>query len=485
MDSLLRPTAGSISLPIPASHTMQATPSIPDTIAALSTPPGQAGIGIVRISGSRAKDIADRLFRAKRSPMAWESHILTLGRLVDPDTGATVDEVLLAYMKAPHSYTREDVVEINTHSGHALVERILRMVLNAGARPARPGEFTFRAFLNGRIDLTQAEAVMDLIQSRSERGVELASGQLCGRMRERIETARRAVVDILAHTEVGIDYPDEECAVKSGEEAFSWLVQDVVAPLKELRDAYAQRRFWADGVKIAIVGCVNTGKSSLLNRLAEEERAIVTDVPGTTRDVLEAQIHIDGLPIRLLDTAGYRIPNGEVERIGVERAEQTLEGANLALVVVDRARALGEEDRRILQRCANIPTLVVLNKIDLPNRLGPGAARSALADMAKVSVSARTGEGMEGLRQSIRNAVLEDSTGALHVDFLPNARQNKALEEALEQFQQAAVHFREEAPLEIVSVDLNSGLDALAEITGERATEETLDRIFQSFCLGK
>jgi tRNA modification GTPase len=456
-----------------------------DTIAALSTPPGQAGIGIVRISGPLAKDIAGRIFRAKHPPMVWTSHLLTLGRLVDPDTGVTVDEVLLSYMKAPHSYTREDVVEINTHSGHALVERILRMVLNAGARAARAGEFTFRAFMNGRIDLTQAEAVMDLIQAKSEQGVELASGQLCGRMRARIESVRRVALDILAHTEVGIDYPEEMNGVISGEEAFSLLAQDVIAPLSDIRDAYAQRRFWADGVNTAIVGRVNTGKSSLLNRLAEEERAIVTEVPGTTRDVIEALIYVDGLPIRLLDTAGYRTPQGEVERIGVERTDQTLKGANLALVVVDRSQSFDEEDRRVLQRCADIPTLVVLNKIDLPNRLDEAKARSAIADLATVSVSALTGEGMDGLRRLIRTAVLEDSSGTLEMDFLPNARQNRAMGEALDWFQQASNHFREEAPLDIVAVDLNNGLDALAEITGARATEETLDRIFQTFCLGK
>jgi len=456
-----------------------------DTIVALSTPPGQAGIGIVRISGPHAKDIAIRVFRAKHLPMMWTSHVLTLGHLVDPDTGVTVDEVLLSYMKAPHSYTREDVVEINTHSGHALVERILRMVLNAGARAARPGEFTFRAFMNGRIDLTQAEAVMDLIQAKSERGVELASGQLCGRMGVRIESVRQTVLDILAHTEVGIDYPDETNSVISGEEASSLLARDVIAPLNEIRNAYSQRRFWADGVKAAIVGRVNTGKSSLLNRLAEEERAIVTEVPGTTRDVIEALIHIDGLPIRLQDTAGYRAPQGEVERIGVERTEQTLQGADLAIVVVDRSRPLEEEDRRVMQRCADIPTLIVLNKIDLPNRLGAAKVRSAIAGGVTVSVSALTGEGIEGLRRSLRTAVLEDSSGTLGTDFLPNARQTRAMEEALVWFQQANNHFQEETPLEIVSVDLNNGLDSLAEITGERATEETLDRIFQTFCLGK
>lgn len=464
---------------------MQNTPATADTIAALSTPPGQAGIGIVRISGPLAKDIADRLFRAKHPPMAWKSHHLTLGRLVDPETGAMVDEVLLAYMKAPHSYTREDVVEINTHSGFALVERILRMVLNAGARPALPGEFTFRAFLNGRIDLTQAEAVMDLIQAKSERGVELASSQLCGRMRERVESVRGAALDILAHTEVGIDYPDETNDVSSGVNASSRLVREVIAPLNEIRDAYAQRRFWADGVKTAIVGRVNTGKSSLLNRLAEEERAIVTEVPGTTRDVIEALIHVDGLPIRLLDTAGYRTPKGEVERIGVKRTDQTLQGASLALVVVDRSRSLEDEDLRILQRCEHIPALIVLNKSDLPDRIGLEKLRSAFADRMTASVSALTGEGMEGLRRSIRNAVLDDSSGTMEPEFLPTARQTRSLEEAVGWFEQASKHFHAEMPLEIVSVDLNSGLDALAEITGERTTEETLDRIFQTFCLGK
>lgn len=456
-----------------------------DTIAALSTPPGQAGIGIIRISGPSALDVARRVFRARRPDREWRSHRLHLGTVVDPATGADVDEVLLSVMKAPLSYTREDVVEINSHSGYALLERILNVVLDAGARQAQPGEFTLRAFLNGRIDLTQAEAVMDLIRARSERGIELASRQLQGGLKARIEAVREALVGLLAQIEVAIDYPDEGYGPASGETAAARVHGELLAPLEELRAAHARGRVWVDGARVAIVGRVNVGKSSVLNRLVGTDRAIVTAEPGTTRDVIEQAVQIDGLPVRLLDTAGYRKARGAVEEIGIRLAEQCIENADLALWVVDRSRELDADDRRILERCGETPTLAVANKIDLPRRLEEAAIRDLCGETPIIPVSALSGEGVEELARAIRKAVLAGERNEVSSALAPNARQKRILDQACRHALRAAENLRHESPLEIVALDLQDALSALDEITGTHAPGEVLDRIFSEFCLGK
>ena len=456
-----------------------------DTIAALSTPPGQAGIGIIRISGPSALDVARRVFRPPRPDREWGSHRLHLGTVVDPATGAEVDEVLLSVMKAPRSYTREDVVEINSHSGYALLERILHIVLEAGARQAQPGEFTLRAFLHGRIDLTQAEAVMDLIRARSERGIELASRQLQGGLRERIEGVREVLVDLLAHIEVAIDYPDEGYGLEPGKEAAARVHRELLAPLEEMRAAHARSRVWVDGARVAIVGRVNVGKSSLLNRLVGTDRAIVTPEPGTTRDVIEQAVQIDGLPVRLLDTAGYRTARGTVEEIGIRLAEQCIEQAELALWVVDRSRELETDDRRILERCGETPTLAVANKTDLPARLEEAAIRDVCGEMPVIPVSALSGEGVGDLARAIRRAVLAGDRGENPSALAPTARQKRILDEACSQAHRAVDNLRDESPLEIVALDLQHALSALDEITGTRASGEVLDRVFSRFCLGK
>ncbi len=456
-----------------------------DTIAALSTPPGQAGIGIIRMSGPGAAAIARRVFRSRRPVQEWTSHRLYLGDIVDPATMASVDEVLLSIMKAPHSYTREDVVEINSHSGHALLERILKILLEAGARQAKPGEFTLRAFLNGRIDLTQAEAVMDLICSQSERGVELASRQLKGGLKDRIEEVVESLIGLIAHTEVAIDYPEAGYGLLSGEEGSNRLTTDVLEPLEQIRATHARRRIWIEGTKVAIVGRVNAGKSSILNRLVGGDRAIVSSEPGTTRDVIEQAVQINGVPLRLLDTAGYREAEGEVESLGIRLTERCIEEADLALWIVDQSRGLDVDDHRIIDRCKRVPTLAVVNKIDLPGLLNEEDIRNLCGDIPVIRVSALSGEGMAGLEKAVRNAVLGRDKGRPDTEFAPNARQNRALVEACVQLRRAAAHLREDAPLEIVALDLESGLDCLNEITGRHTSDDVLERIFSEFCLGK
>jgi tRNA modification GTPase len=456
-----------------------------DTIAALSTPPGQGGIGIIRMSGPLALSIARAVFLPRASGRSLISHRLHLGDIVDPATQAVVDEVLVSFMKAPRSYTREDVVEINSHSGRVLLERILAILLEKGARRARPGEFTLRAFLNGRIDLTQAEAVMDLIRARSERGVELASRQLKGGLGERIEEVRDALIGLMARAEAAMDYPEEECGLMSGEEESSRLRHEVIRVLEGIMDTHSRRRTWLEGTRVALAGRVNAGKSSILNRLADLDRAIVSPEPGTTRDLIEQAVLIKGLPLRLLDTAGYRAAQGDVETQGIRLAEKCIEEADLALWVVDGSRGLDADDRRALEQCKRAACLAVVNKIDLPSLLDERELENIRGDMPLIRISALTGEGMPDLENAIAEAVLRGERGMPDGDFAPNARQNRALGEACSYLRRAASRLREEAPLDIALLDLRSGLDRLDQVTGRNTEGEIIERIFSEFCLGK
>jgi len=456
-----------------------------DTIAAVATPIGQAGIGIVRLSGPHAEKIAEKIFRPKRPTRRLQSHHLYLGYLIDPSNEQMIDEVLLSFMKAPHSYTREDVVEINSHSGYLLLSTILQIVLSEGARLAKPGEFTFRAFINGRIDLTQAEAIVDLINSKSERGLQLASEQIRGEFRTEIEVLRKKVVEILAHTEVAIDFPEEEYGDISREEVAQWIRRDLAEPLEDILAAHAQRKIWMDGINTVIVGRVNAGKSSLLNRLLNEPRAIVTPIPGTTRDIIESTINIEGIPIRLMDTAGFRKVKGEVEKIGIHLTKEKLASADLSLIVIDQSRPLNQDDLNIIAKAKKNKSLILLNKVDLASKISEDELDGVLDGMRVVKISALTGEGIDGLRKAIRDHVITADVDSTSSHLAPNLRHRKALMDALKYFGAASSNMREGLPLEVIALDLNSGLEALGEIIGETTNDEILDKIFSEFCLGK
>jgi tRNA modification GTPase len=456
-----------------------------DTIAAVATPVGQAGIGIVRISGPRAGEIAEKIFKPKKPTKKFQSHRLYLGHLIDPSSGNMIDEVLLSHMKAPHSYTREDVVEINSHSGHLLLSKALQIVLDEGARLAKPGEFTFRAFINGRIDLTQAEAIVDLINSKSERGLQLASQQIRGGFRTEIEGLRQKVVEILAHTEVAIDFPEEEYGLPSREEAAEGMQRDLIDPIEKIIAAHAQRKIWMDGINTVIVGRVNAGKSSLLNRLLNEPRAIVTPIPGTTRDVIESTINIEGIPIRLMDTAGFRKVKGEVEKIGIHLTEQKLADADLSLIVIDQSRPLNQDDLNIVAKAQKKSSLILVNKIDLPAKIHEEKLVRNFKGIPMVRISALTGEGIDDLRKAIRDRVMAGDVDVTSSRVAPNLRHRRALMEASQHFKNAAGNARGGSPMEIIALDLNSGLEALGEVIGETTNEEILDKIFSEFCLGK
>ena len=455
-----------------------------DTIAAVATPAGQAGIGIIRMSGPQAREIADKIFRPKNPVDFFQSHRLYLGHLIDPASGTAMDEVLVSYMEAPHTYTREDVVEINSHSGLLLLEQILKILLREGARLAKPGEFTFRAFMNGRMDLTQAEAIIDLINAQSERGLQLASNQIHGRLRAEIETMRRKAVDLLAHIEVAIDFPEEEFGLLHHGETAGRVQKELLDPVSRMIAGYGERKLWLEGLKTAIVGRVNAGKSSLLNRLINEEKSMVTPIPGTTRDVIESTIHMEGLPLRLMDTAGFRKGRGKLEKIGIRRAEQKLEEADLVLLVIDQSRPLQSEDLDLLVRIQEKKAVVVLNKCDLPARVSEDALESAAVGLARVRISALKGEGIEGLREAIRD-VITSGLETTDLGIAPSLRHKEALDRASGHFQKSVSNLEEGLPLEIVAADLQEGLRALGEIVGETTREEVLDRIFSQFCIGK
>ena len=459
--------------------------AVDDTIAAIATPVGQAGIGIIRVSGPRSVDIATEIFRPKTPVPSLRSHRLYLGYLVDPTSEDVIDEVLLSYMKAPNSFTRQDVVEINSHSGYLLLSRVLGIVLKSGARLAEPGEFTLRAFLNGRIDLTQAEAVIDLINARSRRGLSLASRQIRGAFRDDIETLRRKALAMLSRAEVALDYPDEDAGIMSGRDTAREIETGMLDPIRKLIEAHARKRFWVDGVCTVIAGRVNAGKSSLLNRLLDEPRAIVTPIPGTTRDIVESTVTIDGLPLRLMDTAGFRQVHDEVEQIGIHLTEQKLDEADLVLVVVDKNRPLNEDDANILDRCRGKNALVVINKTDLPRELDTEALRSLSEPHPMVEISALTGEGIDALRQAVVRSVLEGGIDVTSSHAPSNLRHRKALADAAVYFENAACAVRDGAPMEIVALELTSGLDSLGELIGHTTHDDLLDTIFSRFCLGK
>lgn len=456
-----------------------------DTIAAVATPVGQGGIGIIRLSGVKSTSIAAQIFRPARPLKDFQSHRLYLGHIVDPSTGSIMDEVLLSFMRAPHSYTREDVVEINSHSGYVLLSKILQIVLQAGARLARPGEFTFRAFMNGRIDLTQAEAVADVIRAKSEKGLILATRQIRGEFRTQMETLRERALAILARIEAAIDFPEETSLELVPERESQSLDKDLLEPLRRLIAACGHRKVWVEGIRTVIVGRVNAGKSSLLNRLLNEQRALVSPIPGTTRDTIESTLHMEGIPLKLMDTAGFRKGKGKLESLGIRLTEQRLAEADLVLSVVDQSRPLTQDDLDILARCERNKSLILLNKIDLPPRVNRDTARQAFEGYEVIRVSASTGEGMDELRAAIVKQVLSRETDSLAAQVAPNLRHKRALEEAYECFQRAKLQTAQNMPLEIVASDMQAGLEALGEIVGAASSEDVLDRIFSEFCIGK
>ncbi len=456
-----------------------------DTIAAISTPVGKAGIGIIRISGPISLSIAKNIFKPNKDIKDFESHRLYLGSIIDPKTGNIVDEVLLSCMKAPHSYTREDVVEINSHSGYMVLSKILEIVLSQGARLAKPGEFTLRAFLNGRIDLTQAEAIVDLINAQSEKGLYIATKQLKGSLKEKINQLKERLSDLLAHIEASIDFPEEDETLISEDEIQAQL-KDYISQIEHIISLHRQKKMWIDGINTILLGRVNVGKSSLLNRLLDEERAIVSPIPGTTRDVIESSVIINGLPLKLIDTAGMREVSDEIEKIGISFTTKRLKEADLVLVVLDQSRPLNEEDFNIIEMCKGKMGIIVLNKIDLPSQIDKFSMERLISyKMPIVRISALTGEGIEELKKSIFDLAIKGEADTLESNIAPNMRHREALKSSLSSLKNALSLIKESGTIDLIAFEIRSALDCLGQITGEVTTEDILEKIFSQFCLGK
>ena len=455
-----------------------------DTIAAVATPPGEGGVAIVRMSGPQAEQIAGKIFsRANRKNGALRSHTLHHGAVRDPKTGEVLDEVLLALMRKPRSYTGEDVAEINCHGGPLLTRRILQLVLSCGARHADPGEFTKRAFLNGRLDLAQAEAVLDVIQARTETGMKLAVQQMHGGLSKWVTGLREELLDILAQVEAAIDFPEEDIELLQREE----LVQKIVNLREKIAgivSSYEWGRLFREGAKVCIAGRPNVGKSSLLNALLGEERVIVAAMPGTTRDVIEESVNLGGLPVILWDTAGIRESDDPVESAGIEFSRRRLEAADVTLVVLDGSTDLNAEDALILNAVNGKKGLLVINKSDLPQRLDAALiAAEAGTDKESVFVSARDGKGIGELKNALRELLLDTPTEPEVV--LTNLRHKAALEKSIDGLNASIRAIRSGMAPDLVMVDLAEAKDGLAEVIGSVFHDDILEHIFTKFCIGK
>ena len=453
-----------------------------DTICAIVTPQGIGGISVIRLSGRDAIDIASRLFHQKsgRPLSEAQTHTLHYGDIIDPASGEKIDEVLVSLMQSPHSFTCEDVVEISCHGGPWVTSRILETFIKEGARLAEPGEFTKRAFLNGRIDLAQAEAVIDIIRARTEEGLRCALWQLEGKLYNEINMLHDDMAGAIALLEAYIDFPEEELGVAT--EDLLGRVQSVVNRINRLIEGYYRWRPFREGILTTIVGRTNVGKSSLLNTLIGEERAIVTPHPGTTRDIVDGMINIGGIPLRLLDTAGLRMARDLAEEEGIRRMYHTVEMAELILLVLDGSEALTEEDREIMGRTTGRKRVIVINKIDKGDSITKDLD---VKDDPVVRISALKGEGIETLKKTIRQTIIGQEMKWEGEAAAGNLRHKAALEGARKELDNFSQAVKQRLPLEIQALHLRGAVDLLGEITGTVTTEDILNRIFSEFCIGK
>jgi len=453
-----------------------------DTIAAIATPLGEGGLAVVRLSGARALEIADACFRPAGQgglrPSRAESHTVLYGHI--HRNSLDLDEVLLTVLRAPRTYTREDVVEVSCHGGLLPARAVLGAVLASGARLALPGEFTQRAFLNGRLDLAQAEAVADLIHSRTDLAMRASAEQLAGKLSRRINELRDDLVSILAHIEAHIDFPDEDIAPDTHEEILARLDR-AIGYIDQLLSTAAEGRILRRGVRAAIVGRPNAGKSSLLNQLLGHDRAIVTRTPGTTRDTIEETANIRGVPVMLVDTAGLRDTQDEIEAEGVRRSREALGRAEIVLHVLDTSAPMTSVDEECLAELSTKPRILVLNKSDLPRRLGFDPAPGVRA----VEVSCVTGAGVELLKDALQELVWAGRAPSGMFEVAINARHQEALSRAREAALHAVTALRSAEPSDLIAVDLHAAVNAVGEVVGKTTTEDLLDSIFSQFCIGK
>ena len=457
---------------------------IDDTIAAIATAPGEGGIGIIRISGEKSLQVAQSIFKSKSGKMIKDYNARTLiyGTVVDNEK--VIDEVLVAYMKGPNSYTAEDVIEINCHGGFISIKKILELILSKGVRLAEAGEFTKRAFLNGRIDLSQAEAIIDVIKSKTDMAHEVAQSQLEGSLAKKIKDLRMNVTEVLAHLEVSIDFAEEdveEITYQTLEEKALELRNEI----KKLYDTAESGKILRDGLKTVIVGKPNVGKSSLLNSILGENRAIVTDIAGTTRDVIEEFVNIKGIPLKIVDTAGIRETEDVVEKIGVEKSRESFSTADLVIMVLDASRKLSEEDMEILESLKNKKTIVLLNKMDLEPQIELEKIEEFVNSEDIIKISALKHQGIEELQDKIEAMVYHGSVKNSSNLMITNSRHKDALFKAYESINDAISAIEQRMPYDFIEVDFKNIWDYLGYINGDTVREDLLDTIFANFCIGK
>jgi len=455
-----------------------------ETISSISTPVGEGAIAIVRLSGIDALEIADKLYRGKQTLDEVESHTINYGHIIDPDTGEVVEEVMAAVMRAPKTYTREDIVEINCHGGINTINRILQLTLKHGARMAEPGEFTKRAFLNGRIDLSQAEGVMDFIRSKTTEASKVASGQMQGRLKVYIEGLRQSILNILAQVEVNIDYPEYDDVEEATTGFLLEESEKVKLEIENLLKSSRQGRIMREGLSTVIVGKPNVGKSSLLNYLIQDNKAIVTDVAGTTRDILEEYVNVNGIPLKLVDTAGIRDTDDIVEKIGVERSRQALEQAELILYVLNNNEGLTAGDTEILDSVKDENVILIINKLDLENNLDIGELEEKY-DFPIVKTSITEGTGVDELEDKIAELFFGGAVTSADSTYLSNNRHIGLLEQANSAINDAIDSAEMDVPIDIVQIDLVKTWELLGEVIGEDVSEQLIDQLFSQFCLGK
>ena len=467
------------------------------TIAAIATPTGRGGIGIIKISGKDAFSIAAAVFQ-KSAPITDDSskngdppfssltsHRLYHGHIVDKERGRVLDEVLMSVMVAPRTYTKEDVVEINTHSGPVVLASILELVIKNGATLAQPGEFTKRAYLNGRIDLTQAEAVIDIINSKTEKALEIATSQIKGGLKTKIESIRHALLDILVETEAAIDFLDETGEPLSSDRIIKILTERVVDELKALIEKYENAHVLRDGLKMVVVGKPNVGKSSLMNRLIQEDRAIVTPIPGTTRDLIEETLNIRGIPVIIADTAGLHETDDPVEVIGIEKAQKYIQDSDLILFMIDASRPLTDEDYNIYKTTRNKRMILVMNKWDLVEDGFEPATPDSWRNLPRIKISALYGTGLNALKGLIVNLSIGEYGLEAKNTIVPNLRHKITLERCSQLCDAAIEAIRKETSFEFIAIDIQEAIDRLGEIIGDSVKEDVIDQIFSRFCIGK
>ncbi|HBC4043642.1 TPA: tRNA uridine-5-carboxymethylaminomethyl(34) synthesis GTPase MnmE [Staphylococcus aureus] len=456
-----------------------------DTITSISTPMGEGAIGIVRLSGPQAVEIADKLYKGKHLLNDVPSHTINYGHIIDPESKEVVEEVMVSVLRAPKTFTREDIIEINCHGGILTINRVLELTMTYGARMAEPGEFTKRAFLNGRIDLSQAEAVMDFIRSKTDRANKVAMNQIEGRLSDLIKKQRQSILEILAQVEVNIDYPEYDDVEDATTEFLLEQSKEIKQEINRLLDTGAQGKIMREGLSTVIVGKPNVGKSSMLNNLIQDNKAIVTEVAGTTRDVLEEYVNVRGVPLRLVDTAGIRETEDIVEKIGVERSRKALSQADLILFVLNNNEALTQEDYTLYEVVKNEDVIVIVNKMDLEQNIDINEVKDMIGDTPLIQTSMLKQEGIDELEIQIRDLFFGGEVQNQDMTYVSNSRHISLLKQARQTIQDAIDAAESGVPMDMVQIDLTRTWEILGEIIGETASDELIDQLFSQFCLGK